>query len=138
MELNIELPAIADQQKFVFVKSTEAAIEQLQKNLLAPTLPGQSEIDEAKYSNKHLLTEEQGFEPPHQDIVGSYFRHFQRHFPEYGTDAKLAKLLGLSSDRRVRAFKDGSRPVPYGVWRKFLVMTGRSPQDVVRVFAFMG
>ncbi len=138
MDINIDLPGIADQQRFVYIQSTEAAIAQLQQNLLAPTLPGQTEIDERAYSNKHLLTEAQGYEPPHQDVVGAYFRHFQKNFPEYGTDGKLAKLLGLSGDRRVRAFKDGSKTVPYGVWRKFLVMTGRAPQEIIQVFGFMG
>jgi hypothetical protein len=138
MDIKIDLPGIADQQRFIYIQSTEAAIAQLQQNLLAPTLPGQTEIDERVYSNKHLLTEDQGYEPPHPDVVGAYFRHFQKHFPEYGTDAKLAKLLGLSGDRRVRAFKDGSKTVPYGVWRKFLVITGRAPQDIIHVFGFMG
>jgi hypothetical protein len=138
MDIKIDLPGIADQQRFVYIQSTEAAIAQLQQNLLAPTLPGQTEIDERTYSNKHLLTEAQGYEPPHPDVVGAYFRHFQKAFPEYGTDAKLAKLLGLSGDRRVRAFKDGSKTVPYGVWRKFLVMTGRAPQEIIQVFGFMG
>jgi len=137
MDIKIDLPSIADQQRFIFIKSTEQGIEQLQRNLFAPTLPGQTEVDESDYSNKHLLTEDQGYEPPHQDIVGAYFRNFQKNFPEYGTDAKLAKLLGLSSDRRVRAFKDGSKTVPYGVWRKFLIITGRVPQEIIPVFAFM-
>ena len=60
-------------------------------------------------------------------------RAFQDVFPEYGTDARLAALLGLSSDRRVREYKSGAKAVPYGVWRHFLVITGRVPQDVVPV-----
>jgi hypothetical protein len=69
--------------------------------------------------------------------VGAYFRHFQAHFPEHGTDAKLAALLGLSSDRRIREFKNGSRKVPYGIWRSFLVLTGRAPQDILPVLGYM-
>ncbi|KPC24159.1 Uncharacterized protein AC496_1170 [Pseudomonas savastanoi pv. glycinea] len=45
--------------------------------------------------------------------------------------------MGLSSDRRVRDYKQGVRKVPYGVWRHFLVLTGRAPQDIIPVLAFM-
>lgn len=133
----IELPDIATQQAMIFEEGTKAAIVQLQANLQAPRVSPQTEIDESHYPRTHLLREREGWEPPHQDIIGAYFRHFQSHFKEYGTDAKLADLLGLSTNRRVRAFKEGSTPVPYGVWRHFLVMTGRVPQDVIPVLAFM-
>lgn len=136
--MNIELPGISEQQRFVFEQSSKAAILQIKENLKARVLPPQAEIDESLYDNKHLLTEAQGWAPPHADVVGAYFRHFQQNFPEYKTDVKLTKFLGLSSDRRVRAFKDGSKTVPYGVWRKFLVVTGRAPQEVIPVLAFMG
>ena len=99
----------------------------------AIALPPPSEIDENAYSNAHLLRVHEGWEPPHPDLVGAYFRHFQHHFPDYGTDQKLAELLGLSSDRRIREFKNGSRKVPYEIWRKFLVITGRVPQEVIKV-----
>ncbi|MBP4002423.1 hypothetical protein [Pseudomonas koreensis] len=135
--MKIDLPNIAEQQAFVFEAATQAAISQLQENLKAPRLPAQTEIDEDQYPRSHLLTESEGWSPPHQDLIGAYFRHFQAHFPAYNTDAKLAALLGLSSDRRVRAFKDGSKAPPYGVWRRFLVMTGRVPQEIIPVFAFM-
>lgn len=133
----IDLPSIAEQQAAVFQQATQAAIEQLQRNLQAPRLPAQTEIDESQYPRTHLLREHEGWEAPHPDIVGAYFRHFQKHFPECDSDGKLAYLLGLSSDRRVREFKSGDRKVPYGVWRQFLVMTGRAPQDVLPVFAYM-
>jgi hypothetical protein len=133
----IELPDIATQQALIFEEGTRAAIAQLKANLSAPRLPPQSEIDESQYPRTHLLREREGWEPPNPDVVSAYFRHFQSHFKEYGTDAKLATLLGLSSDRRVRSFKEGSTTVPYGVWRHFLVVTGRVPQDVIPVLAFM-
>ncbi|KQW11954.1 MULTISPECIES: hypothetical protein [Pseudomonas] len=135
--MNIDLPSITEQQAFVFEAATKAGITQLQANLKAPKLPGQTEVDESQYPRTHLLTEQEGWEPPHRDLTGAYFRHFQAHFPAYNTDAKLAALLGLSSDRRVRAFKDGSKAPPYGVWRRFLVLTGRVPQEIVPVLAFM-
>ncbi|MFL6970081.1 hypothetical protein ACJ6X8_28015 [Pseudomonas alvandae] len=133
----IELPGIAEQQALVFQEGTKAAIKQLKANLNAPRLMPQSEIDESKYPRTHLLREHEGWEPPNPDVVSAYFRHFQSNFDEYNTDAKLAALLGLSSDRRIRTFKEGSTSVPYGVWRRFLVITGRVPQDIIPVLAFM-
>lgn len=135
--MKIELPPISDQQALIFEAATKEAIRQLKANLNAPRLPGQTEVDESRYQRTHLLRETEGWEPPHPDLIGAYFRQFQAAFPEYGTDAKLAALLGLSSDRRVRAFKEGSKAPPYGVWRRFLILTGRVPQDVTPVMAFM-
>lgn len=135
--MKIDLPGIADQQTLVFTAATEAAIDQLRRNLAAPRVPPQQEVDESQYPRTHLLREAEGWQAPHPDIVGAYFRHFQHHFPEYDTDRKLAQLLGLSGDRRVREFKQGERKVPYGVWRHFLVITGRAPQDVLPVLAYM-
>lgn len=135
--MKIELPSIAKQQAAIHQAATQQAIEQLKANLDAPHLPPQTEVDEAAYSRSHLLREREGWEPPHPDIVGAYFRHFQAHFEQYNSDAKLAALLGLSGDRRVREFKQGRRSVPYNVWRTFLVLTGRAPQDVLPVLAFM-
>jgi hypothetical protein len=138
MTIEIPLPPIAEQQAFIFQAATEAAIEQLKSNLNAARLPAQTELDENQYSRNHLLSEDEGWEPPSPDLIGAYFRHFQEHFPLYGSDAKLAPLLGLSSDRRVRDYKQGVRKIPYGVWRRFLVLTGRVPQDIIPVMAFMG
>lgn len=136
--MKIDLPSISKQQKIVYEASTKSAIQTLKDNLKAPTIEGQTTIDESKYPNSHLLREHEGYQSPHHDIVRAYFSHFQSHFDEYNTDKKLAHLLSLSSDRRVREFKEGSRKVPYGVWRRFLVLTGRAPQDVLPVLAFMG
>lgn len=135
--MKIELPSIKDQQAAVLELATKEAISKLKENLKAPKIMGQTEVNEDDYPRTHLLREYEGWEAPHPDIVGAYFRHFQQHFPEYNTDKKLAGLLGLSSDRRVREFKEGGRKVPYGVWRSFLVMTGRAPQDVLPVLAIM-
>jgi hypothetical protein len=137
MKIEIPLPAIADQQAFIFKEATEAAIQQLRDNLKAPVRPGLSSLDQTFDDHAHLLREDEGWRAPSNDLVDAYFKHFQHLFPEYGTDAKLAKLLGLSSDRRVREYKQGRSKIPYGVWRRFLVMTGRVPQDVLAVLAFM-
>lgn len=136
--MEITLPGIAEQQRFVYEQSTKVAIKTLGENLAAKVLPGQTEVDESAYCNKHLLRKSEGWEAPHPDIVGAYFRHFQSHFPQYNTDKKMAELLDVSSDRRIRDFKQGVRKVPYDIWRKFLVITGRAPQDVLSVMAFMG
>ncbi len=53
--------------------------------------------------------------------------------PQYNTDEKLANLLGLSGTRRIRAFKNGEKKVPYNVWRKFLVLTSRVQQEIIEV-----
>ncbi|MBW5416299.1 hypothetical protein [Pseudomonas sp. MAG002Y] len=136
--MEIKIPDIQAQQKFIFEEATKEAIAALEANLKAPRIEPQSEIDESQYSNKHLLREKQGWEPPSPDIVAAYFRHFQKHFPEFDTDQKLADLLGISSNRRIREFKSGEAKVPYGVWRRFLVLTGRAPQEIIPVMAFMG
>lgn len=137
MKIDIPLPSIADQQMAVFQAATEAAIQQLRSNLEAPRLSGQIEIDEDQYPRTHLLRADEGWEPPAPELVRAYFRHFQSAFPEHGSDAKLAVLFGLSSDRRIRDYKHGSYKVPYGIWRHFLVLTGRVPQDIIPVLAFM-
>jgi hypothetical protein len=134
---DLNIPSIACQQSIIFEQSTLEAIQQLNENLKAPVILGQTEIKETDYSHEHLLEKNAGWVAPEADIVGAYFRHFQSHFSEYGTDKTLATLLGLSSDRRVREFKQGKCKVPYDVWRKFLVITGRAPQEILKVFAFV-
>ncbi|AOE82495.1 hypothetical protein A7318_28030 (plasmid) [Pseudomonas lurida] len=134
----IELPGIAEQQALVFEEGTKAAIAQLKANLKAPRLPPQRRVDESQYPRTHLLRKNEGWVPPDPEIVRAYFEHFQEHFEEFDTDKKLAQLLELSGNRRIRAFKNGEFTVPYEVWRSFLVMTGRVPQDAIKVLAFMG
>jgi len=134
---DIELPNIAAQQTIIFEQSTVEGIKQLKKNLKAKVIPGQKEINEDDYCHLHFVDNKSTWQAPHADIVGAYFRHFQQCFPEYDTDKKLAHLLCLSSDRRIREFKQGTRKVPYDVWRKFLVITGRAPQVITQVMCFV-
>lgn len=137
--LTICMPSLSDQKAFIFQMATNEAVSILLANLDAPRKEPQSKVDESQFGNQHLLREGEGWSHPDCKLVKAYFEHFQDNFPEYSTDAKLAILLGLKSgDRRIRAFKDGSRNVPYGIWRRFLVMTGRVPQDVLKVLAYMG
>ncbi|MCK9759891.1 hypothetical protein LT708_25195 [Pseudomonas syringae pv. syringae] len=135
--LEIKMPSIAAQQEAIFEQATMAGVSQMVANLKAPRFPGQSTVDESTMNRTWLLRESEGYEPPPPEIIEAYFRHFQQCFSDYSTDEKLAKLLGLSSTRRVREYKKGERTIPYGVWRTFLVITGRVPQDIIKVLAFM-
>ncbi|MNG76935.1 hypothetical protein D3C79_354740 [compost metagenome] len=130
--MKIELPSIADQQVMVFKAAQQEALEAMRKNSDAPVLSATLSVDESAYPRTHLLREREGWESPHKDLVAAYFDQFRELFG-YGSDKEMAELLGLSSDRRVREFKQGKNPVPYGVWRRFLVMTGRAPQEVIPV-----
>ncbi|WP_150573853.1 hypothetical protein [Pseudomonas fluorescens] len=136
--MRIELPSIQQQQMLIFSEAAKQGVAQLQANLNAPRLSPQDRVDESLYPRTHLLRQREGWQPPDPAIVRAYFLHFQASFELYNTDAKLAVLLGLSRNRRIRAFKEGSTPVPYGVWRHFLILTGRVPQDIIPVLAFMG
>lgn len=130
--MKIELPSIAEQQLMVFLASQKEAIETMKQNLDAQVMKAPLAVDENAYPRTHLLREREGWEPPHKDLVAAYFGQFKELFG-YGSDRQMADLLGLSSDRRIRAFKKGTEVVPYGVWRRFLVMTGRAPQEIIPV-----
>ena len=134
-DLTISLPSIEGQRRFVFEQATRGAIATLKDNLDKPVFEG-PDIDESQYPRTHLLSKSEGWEPPHNDLVHAYFENFKQAFPEYGSDEKLAYLLGLSSGRRVREYKSGAKRVPYEVWRMFLVITGRAPQEVRPVFGY--
>lgn len=122
----------------VYERFTRDAIATLKANQQAPRVPPQTEVDEDQFPRDHLLPAGQGWQAPHACLVVAYFNHFKAHFPEYSTDERLAELLGVSSARRLREYKQGVAKVPYHVWRQFLVMTGRVPPTVATVFAFMG
>jgi hypothetical protein len=134
VKIEIPLPSIEDQQAAIFREATAEGVRQLQANLSAPVLPGLKYPGEER---SHLLRQDEGWVAPNNDLIDAYFKHFQKAFPEYGTDAKLATLLGMSSDRRVREYKQGRSKIPYGIWRRFLVLTGRAPQEIIPVLAFM-
>lgn len=135
--MEINLPALSEQQRMIYESSTREAIATLEANLNAPVLHSDLDINEADYCNKHLLRKSEGWQAPHNDVVGAYFRQFQALFAEYGSDKALAALLGVSSDRRVREYKQGRSKIPYDIWRRFLVITGRAPQEVISVKGFV-
>lgn len=137
MKIEIPLVPLDEQRRFILRSAIDEAIAQLKANLEAPVFPPQTEVNESQYT-AHLLKEHEGWQAPPPDIVAAYFRHFQTHFPEYNTDRALASLLGVSSNRRIREFKSGDNKIPYGVWRRFLVITGRVPQEIIPVFGYLG
>ena len=136
--MNIQLPNIAEQQRVILEAATKESIKTLKANLKAPVIKTEH-FDESGYSNKHLLRLSEGWEAPHIDIVTAYFNQFKDH-TEYSSDEKLGVYLGLTgknTGRRIRSFKQGETAVPYGIWRKLLVATGRAPQEIIPVVAFM-
>lgn len=135
--MKINVPGMAAQQRFIFEAATKAGIEQLEKNLQAPVIDD-LELDERQYSNSHLLSEDR-WEPPHPDLVHAYIDQLKRH-SEHTSDAAIVQWLGLkgnNAERRLRSYKTGENKPPYGIWRKILVATGRVPQEIEPVIAFM-
>lgn len=132
--MDIKIPSMAEQRRFIFERATKEAIRQLEQNLQAPQVDDLG-LDESQYSNAHLLPEER-WEPPHPDIVQAYLDQFQRH-TDYKTEQALADWLGLLNSEDLQVFRTGEHVPPYGVWRKLLVATGRVPQEVIPVISFM-
>ncbi|HEO9044209.1 TPA: hypothetical protein QIF36_002376 [Enterobacter kobei] len=139
MKISIPLPDIETQKKIAYGEGIKAGIQQLEKNISAPSFSLSSGIDVSGYSTAHLLTEEAGWEPPPAALVDAWFTQFKQAIPEYNSDKKLGYLLGMTganTDRRIRTFRNGERPIPYGIWRRFLVITGRVNQEVYEVVGF--
>ncbi|EEE2004497.1 hypothetical protein CI266_004931 [Salmonella enterica subsp. enterica serovar Kotte] len=140
MMIEIALPDIYEQHRIVYADRVEKACTQLRDNLAAPRKRVHCSVNPADYGTAHMALENEGWQPPAAILVEAWFLQFMDAFPEYGTDKKLAELLGLtgsSNDRRIRSFRKGERPVPYGVWRRFLVITGRVNQEILPVMAFI-
>lgn len=136
--MEIKIPGMEEQKRFVFEQATTAAIEQLQHNLKAPVIKD-LELDESQFSNEHLLPESR-WQPPHPQIICAYLEQFKRHSP-YTSDKAIAEFLGLNKkngERRLRAYKTGEERPPFGIWRRLLVATGRVPQEIVPVLGFFG
>lgn len=135
-------PRMILHNNIVHQENVRKAIVELEKGLNAARMSGPASFNYRDYSIKHLLTEAEGWEAPAHEVVNAWFEHFKSNFPEYSSDLKLGKLLGLkgnsgNSDRRMRAFRLGERPVPYGIWRRFLVMTGRVSQEIIPVMVII-
>lgn len=130
--IEIDMPDLSTQKEIVRRENVRKSCELLKKNLEADHVLGPSGFDYRLYGVDHLKTENDGWKPPAPEVVNAWFEHFKTCFPEYGSDKKLGLLLGLegNTDRRIRSFRNGERPVPYGIWRRFLVITGRVSQEI--------
>ncbi|HEN3452045.1 TPA: hypothetical protein U5D73_004559 [Yersinia enterocolitica] len=136
MAITIDLPDMNQQRLLLLRDGAERGREALRQNLNAPHFPAVPHLDVAAFGDKHLRTESEGWEAPVPELVNAWFSQFQETFQDYASEPKLAALLGLQGkqgDRRIRAFKSGDMPVPYGIWRHFLVITGRVSQEIIPV-----
>lgn len=136
MNISIDLPGINEQRLMLLQQGADEGCKQLRVNLEAPRYPSAPGIDAAAYGDKHLRTLDEGWEPPAAALVSAWFTHFQECFAQYSSDNKLAALLGLSgtnAGRRIRAYTSGDEKIPYGLWRRFLVITGRVSQEIIPV-----
>lgn len=134
--LTINLPSIQEQRAQMLKIEADINCQKIQHNLTAPHYPRQEIEDLDSYSKKHLLTESEGWEVPHCDVIRTLFEQFQAICPDYNSDNKLAVFLGLKGDqagRRVREYKTGEKKIPYDIWRRFLVSTGRASQEIIPV-----
>lgn len=127
-EIIIPLPSIHTQRLMILEMDTEQAILTLKSNLSGQHFPKVDSVDYASLDERVFLTQDQGWIAPPHDLVDAWFNQVKEIFPEYRSDAKLGSLLGLhggSADRRIRAYRNGDEAIPYGIWRKFLELTGR-------------
>lgn len=138
MKIGIDVPSIAEQKKILFKAEVEKSCEQLKKNIDAPVFTVPVSVDLSTFDRSYLLTEDEGWTAPPAELVNAMFEQFKNSFSAINSDAKLGKALGLggNADRRIRSFRNGERPVPYGVWRRFLIMTGRVNQEIIPVWCF--
>lgn len=136
MSISIDLPGLDEQRILLLQRGAEEGCNQLRENLSAPRYPAAPAIDAATFGDKHLRTPDEGWEPPAAALISAWFGQFQSCFPEYASENKLAVLLGLSvanGGRRIRAYTSGDEKIPYGLWRRFLVLTGRASQEIIPV-----
>lgn len=137
--IELDLPDMGTQRDVIRRERVREATTALMKGLDAPHVKGPVSFDYRAYSVNHLLTEAEGWEPPPHEVVNAWFEHFKTALPDFDSDKKLGNLLGLegNADRRIRSFRNGERPIPYGIWRRFLVMTGRAHQEIWPVLAII-
>lgn len=136
MTISIELPDTNEQHLILLRDGVERGCAALRENLNAPHYGSVPDFNAAIYGEKHLLKENEGWEAPAPEVIRAWFGQFQRVFSAYDSEEKLAALLGLhgkQAGRRIRAFENGEMPIPYGVWRRFLVLTGRVSQEIIPV-----
>ncbi|EGB7013664.1 hypothetical protein H8C17_002627 [Salmonella enterica] len=135
-KIEIEVPSLSIQRMTVFENGIKESIDALRKNLAAPSYPKAASVDYSALDARYFLTVEQGWIAPPPELVNAWFEQFKATFPKYGVDKSLAALLGIHSNgasRRIREYRNGEKPIPYGIWRKFLVITGRVTQEIYPV-----
>ncbi len=136
MTITIELPDTNEQRLILLRDGVERGCKALLNNLNAPQYGSVPDFNAAIYGEKHLLRENEGWQAPAPELIRAWFGQFQTVFTEYDSEDKLAALFGLhgkQGGRRIRAFKSGEMPIPYGIWRHFLVLTGRASQEIIPV-----
>lgn len=139
MKIEIDIPPVEEQKRILYAAAVEKSCALLRKNCSAPVIADVSGVDPTTYGDAHLNTDDEGWEPPSPELVNAWFTQFKNAVPDYKTDEKLGGLLGVRGagvDRRIRAFRSGDKPVPYGIWRRFLVITGRVNQEIYPVIGF--
>lgn len=139
MKIELDIPPVEEQKRILYAAEVEKSCELLKANCAAPARGDASGIDPSVFGDAHLKTDTEGWEPPPAELVNTWFLQFKNAVPEFGTDEKLGILLGIRGagvDRRIRAFRSGDKPVPYGIWRRFLVITGRVNQEIYPVIGF--
>ena len=135
----IDMPGIAEQKRILFRDATEKSCKILLDNLNAPSIKQPLDLKGSLENPLCYLLESDGWEPPSTELVCAWFEQFKQAFPDYQSDGKIGELLGLgkNADRRIRSFKSGERDMPYGVCRKFLIITGRVNQEIIPVMGFL-
>lgn len=134
--ISFDVPDVSEQRIFLLEQGVDEGIKILKNNLTARRFPKSKQVDYNALSDKFFLTQEQGWSAPPGALVDAWFEQFKSSFPEYGSDEKLANLLGIRSkgaSRQIRAFRSGEKDIPYGIWRRFLVITGRVSQEIYPV-----
>lgn len=95
-----------------------------------------SNVNIYQFGNEHLNVIGDGWVAPNPELVRSLFNEVKENFQEYNSDSKLADLIGLRSKNasvRIREFASGKTTIPYDLWRRFLVATGRVSQEPISV-----
>ncbi len=122
------MPGLEDQAKFVAKQRAQEIVQYIDDRINENSIDIALSVDENNYSKTHLLEKDKGFEPPHHELVTAYFEQLKAYDKQY-TNQGLATFLGLADGRSVRRYTSGEKKIPYDVWRKFLVATGRAPID---------
>lgn len=132
---SIPIIPLDEQNRFVFEQSNQEAIKQLEENLNAPVVEPLNNFDITQYSNTHLLDKNKGFESPNADII-KYYCDQLKHFDSQYTQKEIARSIFGINDRRLREYIQGKHKIPFELWQKMLIATGRKPQHVVKVIAY--